>query len=123
MRHLKSFAQFAVAAGLVATGVSQLSAADWRDIDHDRRDLRQDYRDMRQDYDRLDYMRADIARDRARLDEDTRCGRQPAAARDASDLARDQRALDTQLRDIRRDQNDAYRDRRDIRRDYRWPQW
>jgi hypothetical protein len=54
-------------------------------------------------------MRADIARDRARLNEDIRCGRDRAAARDAADPARDQRALDAQLRDIRRDRRDYYR--------------
>jgi hypothetical protein len=119
MRYGKSLIQFAVAAGMVMIGASAVSAADWRDIDHDRRDLREDYRDMRQDYARVDYMRADIARDRARLDEDIRCGRQEAAARDAADLARDQRALNAQIRDIRHDRNDAYWDRRDIRSDYR----
>jgi hypothetical protein len=99
MQYIKSLAQFAVAVGLMMAGASQLSAADWRDIRHD--------------YARVDHMRADIARDRARLDEHIRCGRQSAAARDARDLARDQRALDAQLRDIRRD----------TRRDYRDPRW
>ena len=55
-------------------------------------------------------MHADIARDRARLNADIRCGREAAAARDAADLARDQRALEAQLRDIRHDQRDIDRD-------------
>jgi hypothetical protein len=38
------------------------------------------------------------------------CGRQRAATSLAADLARDQRALDRQLRDIRQDRRD-YRDR------------
>lgn len=76
-----------------------------------RWDIHNDRRDLRHDYSRVARMRDDIARDRVRLDEDIRCGRSWRAAEDARDLARDQRALDAQLRDIRRD-------RRDIGRDY-----
>jgi len=86
MKYAKFFGLLALAAGMA-------SAADWRDI--------------RRDDVRVDRMQADIARDRARLNEDIRCGRQAAAARDAADLARDQRALDAQYRDIRHD----YRER------------
>ena len=60
-------------------------------------------RDLRHDYGRENTIQNDIARDRARLNEDIRCGRQEAAARDAADLARDQRVLDAQYRDIRHD--------------------
>ena len=109
MRHWKSLTQLAVAAGLAVGGAATLSAQDWRDVSRDRRDLRADYRDMQADSARINAMRADIARDRVRLNEDIRCGRQAAAARDAADLARDQRALDAQVRDIRHDQADAYR--------------
>lgn len=91
MRYTKYLAGFALALGMLATTASA----------EDRRDLRRDYR-------RADAMRDDIARDRARLNEDIRCGRQAAAARDAADLARDQRALQYQMRDIHRDQ--YYRD-------------
>jgi hypothetical protein len=52
------------------------------------------------------------------LREDIRRGRNRAAERDAQELARDQRALDTQLRNIRRDQGDRYSDRRDLRPSY-----
>ena len=86
MKYAKFFGLLVVAAGMA-------SAADWRDV--------------RNDYGRIDRMQADIARDRARMNEDIRCGRQGAAARDAADLARDQRALDAQYRDVRRD----YRER------------
>ena len=68
----------------------------------------QDRRDLNRDYARVDHMQDDIARDRARLNEDIRCGRTNAAARDAADLARDQRALGAQARDIRHDQRSAY---------------
>jgi hypothetical protein len=74
--------------------------------DYQRQDLRHDYRDLSGDYARVNAMRADIARDRTRLNEDIRCGREAAAARDATDLARDQRALEAQLRDIRHDQRE-----------------
>ena len=86
MKYAKYFGLLALAAGIA-------SAQDWRDIRHD--------------YGRIDRMQADIARDRARLNEDIRCGRQAAAARDAADLARDQRALNAQYRDVNRD----YRER------------
>jgi hypothetical protein len=86
MKYAKFFGLLALAAGMA-------SAADWRDIRNDRG--------------RIDRMQADIARDRARLNEDIRCGRQAAAARDAADLARDQRTLRAQYRDVRRD----YRER------------
>ena len=68
----------------------------------------QDWRDMNHDYARVNRMQADVARDRARLNEDIRCGRSNAAARDAADLARDQRALAAQQREIRHDQRNAY---------------
>jgi hypothetical protein len=89
MKYAKYFGLLALAAGMA-------SAQEWRDVRHD--------------YNRVDRMQADIARDRARLNEDIRCGRQAAAARDAADLARDQRALDAQYRDIRHDvRGDDYR--------------
>lgn len=119
MTRLRILAGLALAACMAVTGTSTLSAQDWRDIRHDQQDLRSDYRDINHDYARVNAMRADIARDRARLNEDIRCGRSAAAARDAQDLARDQRALDAQVRDVRHDQFGAFRDRQDIRRDWR----
>ena len=88
--------KFAKFFGLLALAAGMASAQDWRDIRHD--------------YNRIDRMQADIGRDRARLNEDIRCGRQGAAARDAADLARDQRALDAQYRDVRRDYRGYDRD-------------
>jgi hypothetical protein len=108
MRYSKIFAGFALAAGIAA---STASAQEYRGRFYDRQDLRSDYY-------RVDAMRDHIARDRARLNEDIRCGRQDAAARDAADLARDQRALDAQTRDIR---HDRYEMRRDYDHDgWRW---
>ena len=89
MRYAKWFGLLAMAAGMA-------SAQDWPDIRHDR--------------ERAAAMQADIARDRARLNEDIRCGRQGAAARDAADLALDQRALDSQYRDLRHDYRGTSRD-------------
>jgi len=94
MRYNKCFAWCALVVGMALPGASLLSAADWNG------------RDLRNDYGRAERMRDDITRDRARLNEDIRCGRSEAAARDARDLARDQRALDAQYRDIRHDQRD-----------------
>ncbi len=98
-----------------ALGLSLAAAAPAEDRYEDRyyegRDLRHDYRDLHYDYAAVDRLRADVARDRWRLNEDIRCGRQYRAADDAADLARDQRALGALMRDIRHD-------RRDIRRDW-----
>jgi hypothetical protein len=115
MKHSKLFATFTMAAGLAALGAPTLAAQDWRYGYARQQDMREDSRDLNRDYNRVDRMRADIARDRARMDEDIRCGRSAAASRDAADLARDQRALDAQMRDIRHDQTDLRRDYRDWR--------
>jgi len=93
MRFTKYFAGLALAAGMLTIGATGLSAQQWRSRDIDR------------DYARVARMRNDIARDQARLNEDIRCGRSAAAARDAADLARDQRALAAQTRDIRHDRD------------------
>ena len=97
---------------MAATGVTTLSAQDWHDAYRDRQEVRSDYRDSNYDYARANGLRADIARDRARMNEDIRCGRSATAARDAQDLARDQRSLNAQGFNIRHD-------RQDFRRDYR----
>ena len=114
MGYRRVLTHFGLLAGLAAGAAGTLSARDWDDWwrgrDYQRQDLRHDYRDLGGDYARVNAMRADIARDRAWLNEDIRCGRQAAAARDSADLARDQRALDTQLRDIRHDQHEIYRE-------------
>jgi hypothetical protein len=91
MRYTKYLAGMALAVGMLFPGAAALSAQDWRDIRHDN--------------DRIARMRADMNRDQARLNEDIRCGRSGAAARDAQDLARDQRAYNAQVRDVRRDYN------------------
>jgi hypothetical protein len=121
MQYTRWFAGLALAAGMALPGASLLSAADrdWRDTYHDRQDMRSDYRDMRNDYRNVERLRADIARDQWKLNEDIRCGRSWAASQDARDLARDQRALAAQYRVIQRDRVDLFRDRRDLNRDYR----
>src|SRR5262250_3265482 len=120
MRHRRVLANFGVLAGLAVGAAGTLSARDWDDWwhgrDYQRQDLRHDYRDLNGDYARVNAMHADIARDRARLSEDIRCGRQTAAARGAADLARDQRALEAQLRDIHHDRRDLYRDEQSYQR-------
>ena len=119
MRYTKLFAWFTLAVGMA--GASVLSAADWdrRDLHYDRQDLRQNSRDLRNDYSQLNDLRSDIARDRWRLNEDIRCGRDRAASQDARDLARDQRTLNALMRDIQHDKAGMYGDHRDLRRDYR----
>ena len=91
MRFHKYFAGLALTVGMLIPGAATLSAQDWRDVNRDSY--------------RADRRQADIAADRARLNEDIRCGRTAAAARDARDLARDQKALQAQMRDIRHDEH------------------
>ena len=105
MRYKKLFGWLVLAVGIALPAAAQDGDWRWRDTYNDRRDLRHDYA-------RVDHLRADIARDRARMNENIRCGRDRAAAADAADLARDQRALDYQLHDIHRDRRDLYRDYR-----------
>lgn len=112
MRYWRSFAHCILAAGLLLGTAATLSARDSDDGYYYNRDLRHDYRDLHHDYGRVHALRADIARDRARRDENIRLGRQAAASRDAADLARDQRALRAELRDIHRDRGDIHGDYR-----------
>jgi hypothetical protein len=102
MKYAKYFAGFALAVGLLAAGTPTASAQDWRRRDYARQDFRYDYS-------RMDAMRSHIARDRARLNEDIRCGRQAAAARDAADLARDERGMRYRERDFRNDRYNRWR--------------
>ncbi len=76
MRYTKYLAGLALAVGMAFPGAATLSA----------RDFRPDYRETNR-------LRADMARDRVRLNEDLRCGRGVVAAHQARDLARDQRVL------------------------------
>ena len=119
MKNARFFAWLTLAVGIAATSASTLSAQDWNNIHRDGQDLRSDYRDINHDHNRADQVRADIARDRARLAEDTHRGRYAAASQDRRDLARDQRLLDALVRDVRHDQFDSFRDRQDVRRDFR----
>lgn len=73
-----------------------------------------DRRDLRNDYGRVERLRMEVARERARLNEDLRCGRRWAVENDRRELMRDERELSMLERDA------AY-DRRDLRRDdYRY---
>ena len=107
MRYRKYFAGFTLALGMLAAGASTASAQDWR---YDRPDQPQYqgqspyygepyYRENR--YDRIEELQRHIARDRAELNEAIRCGRDGEAARQAADLARDQRLLQDQMREVR----------------------
>jgi hypothetical protein len=92
MRNSKWMAWAVVAAGVMVSGVQAKAE-----------EPRWERRDLRNDYAHADALRADIAGDRARLNEDLRCGRYAAADRDRRDIARDEAALNSQLRDIRHD--------------------
>ncbi len=84
--------------------------------DFDRGRISYDRDDLRRDYRRVEELRVEIARDRARLDHHIRAGRELAAAADARDLARDQRMLNELLRHIERKRGASYRDSRNAYR-------
>ena len=95
----KMIAMAALAAGMLFS--TSTAKADDYNRDYNRRDLRHDYANA-------DRLRADIARDQYRMQEDLRCGRTGAAQAEARDIARDRRALDHQMRDIRHDRYHEY---------------
>jgi hypothetical protein len=103
MKYAKYFAGFALAVGLLAAGTPTASAQDyWRYRAFERQDMRADYR-------RIGEMQERVARLRARLDEDRRCGRWQAARRDSMELARQEDALRYMMRDVRQDRRDYWR--------------
>ena len=108
-------------AGMTVFGAATLSAQDYRQNYRQdyrqnyqpeyRQDYQQDYqpdyqpeyrRDYQQNYQpayrpefrRIEFLRRQIARDRARLDEDLRRGNRAAAERDRFELMRDRRMLE-----------------------------
>ncbi len=107
MRYAKYFAGFALAAGMLATTAS---AQDWRyqqqgQYQYQNQYPNQDYvRNSGNYYDQAEELQEHIARDHAKLNEAIRCGNDAEAARQAADLARDQRAL----RDMQYQQNTRY---------------
>ena len=116
MNYTKYFAGCALALGLLAAGTPTASAEDWR-YQHQAQDqygnpyYRQDMRDgynnaygYTNSYDRREELEQHIAHDRAKLNEAIRCGNDAEAARQAADLARDQR----ELRDLQYGQNARY---------------
>ncbi|MCU1259596.1 MAG: hypothetical protein JWO80_2481 [Bryobacterales bacterium] len=101
MLRLKYFAGVTLAAGMLLTGASIASAQDWRyNQPYSPYQYQNQYRDYNNRYDRREELEEHIARDRARLDEAIHCGRDADAARQAADLARDQRLLQEQTRAI-----------------------
>ncbi len=120
MRHSKVSASLALLAGTAALSPGLFA----EDRDRAGWSFHDDRRDVRFDHVSVDRMRAIIARDRFRLEQDLRAGRDRAAAEDARDLARDQRAFRAQFRDVQldgyRDEASIYGNRRDLDRgDYR----
>ena len=118
----KLFVWFALTAAAALPGASSLAAQQryyGQPTYQERADLRSDYRDLSHDWERVNRLRADLARDEWRLREALRYGRRWEAERISRDIARDRRLLDAQLRDIRRDRNDINRDRRYLGYGYR----
>jgi hypothetical protein len=118
----KYFAGCALAVGLLTAGIPTASAQEWRY----QRQVQDQYgnpyyRQGNQNgyyndygpsnsygytntYDRIEELQEHIAHDHAKLNEAIRCGNDAEAARQAADLARDQRAL----RDLQYGQNTRY---------------
>jgi hypothetical protein len=91
-----NLSKWMLGAGMALAGASVLPAADWTDV-------RTNYRDVRRDEVAIARQRDLVAADRARLDDDYRCGRRWAVSRDSATLSRDRRTLDAMVRDLRHD--------------------
>ena len=116
MNFTKISAGCALAVGLLAAVTPTASAQDWRyqrqvqdqyGNPYDRQSMRDGDNNAygyRNSYDRREQLEQHIAHDRAKLDEAIRCGNDAEAARQAADLARDQR----ELRNLRYGQNARY---------------
>lgn len=120
MRSTKYISGLSIAAGILIAA-SAASAQDWRDYQPPNPPQYQNAPEYsRNPYDRIEELQQHIVRDRARLDEAIRCGRDADAARQAADLARDQQLLREQMREV-----DWYPHHRSGRRytrawSYRW---
>ena len=113
MTYSKFLALGTIAAGLVFSGTTAQAQERYGDRYSNRyADRYSDRQHLNRDYQRVERLRAAVAADRYRLDEDRRCGRRWAAERDARDLARHQYELERQWRDIRHDRAEMYWDRR-----------
>src|SRR5215470_12058414 len=109
MLSIRHFAQVTLAAGILIAGASNASAQDWHSYQQYRPyPYQNQYRDYNNSYDRLEELQEHVAHDRARLDAAIRCGRDDDAARQAADLARDQRLLQDQTRAVGGDQPYRY---------------
>jgi len=120
MNYARYFAGCVLAVGLLAAGTPTASAQDWRYQYRDRygnSSYRQDTRNghynsygynsafgYTNNYDAIEELQKHIEHDHAKLNEAIRCGNDAEAARQAADLARDQRAL----RDLQYGQNTRY---------------
>ena len=91
MKQPKWIAGLVLVLGMAGTGLAQ-----------DRRELRHDYRV-------IERLRAEVQRDRMRLDEDVRRGHYRQANRDRAKLARDERRLHDWEREARSDRHDMRR--------------
>ena len=125
MQCMRYFAGCALAVGLLAAGTPTASAQDWRyqqqvQNQYGNPSYRQDNRNgysnaydynnaygYGNSYDRIEELQVHIAGDHAKLNEAIRCGNDAEAARQAADLARDQRAL----RELQYEQNARYYNR------------
>ena len=102
MRKTKWFASMALAVGMLAAGTTAASAQQWRDVRHDSN--------------RVDSLRAVVARDRARLAQSMRFGNRFQVMRDRATLERHEAELRSQLRETRFDLRDRDRGFNDYRR-------
>ena len=106
MRYSKWMLWVGLVLGAALPGATALAAQDW----HGDRDAYRDRQDLRRDHGNVERLRTAIARDQRRLNEDMRHRRWEAVEWDRRQLARDQWALDAQLRGIRHDRRDLGED-------------
>jgi hypothetical protein len=106
---IKHFVAITLGTGMLLAGASTASAQDGRyNQPYSSYQYQNQYRDYNNSYDRSEELQQHIAHDRALLDEAIRCGRDADAARQAADLARDQRLLQEQTRAIGADPQYGY---------------
>jgi hypothetical protein len=107
MKYTKYFAGCALAVGLFAAGIPAASAQVQYGNPYYRQDDRNRYSGgyrSGNSYDRIEELQQHIDHDQAKLDEAIRCGNDAEAARQAADVARDQR----ELRELQSGQNARY---------------
>ena len=101
MRYSKLVVWAVMAAGIVVTGAQAKAQEHYAPS----REFRQDQREFNRDHARVNELRNDIARHRAKLADDLRFRRTRAAAQERREIAREEALLASLTRDMRHDRH------------------